>query len=1434
MANYTLRITQNGQSKSGQLTDNGRAQLQAERNTEYQIYDEQGQLITHPVVERSGDNLLVYANKEKDGEPELILIDYYDKNPVQNMDYVADAGNTLMTSDKAIAAVPLFASEVAAAVGSALVAGVTAVALWNRDKDGSSPSKNTESNTPEKTAESSTATLSVSIDKIDDIQLSDVKQTYTLSGSIAGLQQGDKADVWVSVNNKTPQKATVVGNTWTLAVNGTDLANEKGTFNVAASVLAINPETGATTHGKEAAVNRYNVLDNSQPVDTQPTETKPAETKPADTKPADTKPADTKPADTKPADTKPADTKPADTKPADTKPADTKPADTKPADTKPADTKPADTKPADTKPADTQPTTKLNDPSVTIIKIDPINQENRNEKSLITGKVNPNNADLDKVEVYLMIGNTKVPATVSPDKTIWFAEVENGTLVQNQGENKIVAHVEIAKGDQTAQSDNTKGKITAWNDTTTPNPDSNVDTYFVDTRISKPTITIDKAPSAIVKGQEEETYTVSGSLKNIDSDVDVNDIAVTLQINGKPVSEPIQISPSKDAWWVSLPVAELTSKDGNNEIIAGVSVQDQVQNSNASDAAPAQYIVLNEPDVTVRPIAPINQANQNGTTTLTGKVDVNNDKVDNVVVKVSINQGEPIVAQLSDDKKSWILPNVPNKDLIGDSNAPHTIVATVEIQKGTAKAENNNILSKITDPAENTAEFVVDTQISKPTITIDDVKDITQGKEQDSYTITGTLGNIDADVKLENIAISLQLKGTDDINSGTANVVTTTPNSPLSIDLAKKTWSFKVDKDWLKTNVLGEKTLTASIQVTDQAGNTAVNQQPDAKATDTFKVLADPSAPAALNKPSITIEAIPPFNAESKKSILTQIVGKFNVNNENVLPDEVQITLEVNGQKAFAVDKDSINIANGSWTALMDIATLTKQEGNVPIKAIVTINKNGQTVSADNTESPISANNVKEFVVDTQISTPEIDIKPLPNIEKGKEQDQYTVSGSLKKIDSDVDVKDVTVTLQINGKDVDVPVTVSADKTSWSANVKGSNLAANVGDQQSVSAHVSVKDHANNIATATPAQANYNVTAAKPVLPEIKIDAITEDEIALLNQFFGASQNKEITGKLVNVPAGAAPVVEVTVGGKSYKATVTGDTWRVEVPKSTLTERSKHEVVAKLTVNGASDTDTAAFYVIDPDITINNNPIHITQSNLNGTTTLTGTYDVNGADKKEVLVQIGKGTTGSGMETVLKSFSSQDADNPVILNDDNTWTITVKNSDLAFEVGDSKTLAVGAKVVFTEGTQTGDKFTSFGYQSDVVAPKTSPFIISNLVDDDGSHNLGLISSSIDVSAHNGSVSGSDGVKDTFVFSKVLDGSIAQIAHFNAHEDKLQLSSEVFSALSNTMSDFADYVQYNAATGALSYDADGKGDGAATQFAQLSKDLDIDQSHFIIA
>lgn len=65
--------------------------------------------------------------------------------------------------------------------------------------------------------------------------------------------------------------------------------------------------------------------------------------------------------------------------------------------------------------------------------------------------------------------------------------------------------------------------------------------------------------------------------------------------------------------------------------------------------------------------------------------------------------------------------------------------------------------------------------------------------------------------------------------------------------------------------MLGEKTLTASIQVTDQAGNTAVNQQPDAKATDTFKVLADPSAPAALNKPSITIEAIPHSMPKAKE-----------------------------------------------------------------------------------------------------------------------------------------------------------------------------------------------------------------------------------------------------------------------------------------------------------------------------------------------------------------------------------------------------------------------------------------------------------------------------------------------------------------------------------------------------------------------------------------
>ena len=84
--------------------------------------------------------------------------------------------------------------------------------------------------------------------------------------------------------------------------------------------------------------------------------------------------------------------------------------------------------------------------------------------------------------------------------------------------------------------------------------------------------------------------------------------------------------------------------------------------------------------------------------------------------------------------------------------------------------------------------------------------------------------------------------------------------------------------------------------------------------------------------------------------------------------------------------------------------------------------------------------------------------------------------------------------------------------------------------------------------------------------------------------------------------------------------------------------------------------------------------------------------------------------------------------------------------------------------------------------------------------------------------------------DTFVFNNVPDYA-DKITDFTVGTDKIALLKGIFA--SDTLTDFAHHIQYNAQTGALSYDADGAGSGAAVQIATLSANLAIDQNSFVL-
>ena len=117
-------------------------------------------------------------------------------------------------------------------------------------------------------------------------------------------------------------------------------------------------------------------------------------------------------------------------------------------------------------------------------------------------------------------------------------------------------------------------------------------------------------------------------------------------------------------------------------------------------------------------------------------------------------------------------------------------------------------------------------------------------------------------------------------------------------------------------------------------------------------------------------------------------------------------------------------------------------------------------------------------------------------------------------------------------------------------------------------------------------------------------------------------------------------------------------------------------------------------------------------------------------------------------------------------------------------------------------------------------------------------------------AGNDTLGGSVGA-DIFWFETALNAltNVDTIIDFEVSVDKIQLENAVFSALTatgalnasmlrsgagvTTAADTDDYVIYNTTTGALYYDADGNGAGAAVQFAILTGAANISAADFTI-
>jgi endoglucanase len=103
-------------------------------------------------------------------------------------------------------------------------------------------------------------------------------------------------------------------------------------------------------------------------------------------------------------------------------------------------------------------------------------------------------------------------------------------------------------------------------------------------------------------------------------------------------------------------------------------------------------------------------------------------------------------------------------------------------------------------------------------------------------------------------------------------------------------------------------------------------------------------------------------------------------------------------------------------------------------------------------------------------------------------------------------------------------------------------------------------------------------------------------------------------------------------------------------------------------------------------------------------------------------------------------------------------------------------------------------------------------------------------------------------KDAFVFNTKLSAksNVDTITDFNVTDDAIRLENAIFTKLTKTGAldssafykglkahDANDRIIYDSTTGALSYDADGNGGGAAIKFAQLAKGLKLAASDFLV-
>ncbi|WP_458102615.1 Ig-like domain-containing protein [Enterobacter asburiae] len=392
------------------------------------------------------------------------------------------------------------------------------------------------------------------------------------------------------------------------------------------------------------------------------------------------------------------------------------------------------------------------------------------------------------------------------------------------------------------------------------------------------------------------------------------------------------------------------------------------------------------------------------------------------------------------------------------------------------------------------------------------------------------------------------------------------------------------------TVTLGGKSYTAQVQ---QGGIWSVNvpgTDLSALADNGYSVQVSVSDaagnPGSAGK-AITLDTTPPtvsFNAVAGDDVINSVEhGQAQIVSGTAtgasVGDKLVITIGSN-QYTTTVD------ASGNWSV------------GVPASVISALNDGTVTLSATITDSAgNSSTQTHDVVVNTASVALTINTVSGDDVINAAEAgSSLVINGSSAQLASGTQV---TVTL--NGKSY--TATIQSDG-SWTTTVPAADVGA-LADGASYQVSVSAQDSAGNSASATH---GISVDTTAPV---VSIATLSADDMLNAAE---AQQPLTVRG---SSSAEAGQTVTVTLGGKSYTATVANDgTWTLDVPAADLAALSQGALTVTASVNdkagnNGQTTHTLTVDTVAPTVTIStvadddivNNAEQVAGQTISGTTT---------------------------------------------------------------------------------------------------------------------------------------------------------------------------------------------------------------------------------------